>query len=143
MPNAGRDQFQRAVADLSAIPKEIRKDLTPALRKVGEKAAADARRRADWSTRIPGAIRVRVLYGKRTQGVLLQVSRKKAPHARPYEGISSGSRVFRHPFFGDRERWYAQRTKPFLKPAALAAADEARGEVIKVVDAAARRHGFH
>ncbi|SCL31954.1 hypothetical protein GA0070616_4363 [Micromonospora nigra] len=142
MPAVGRDAFGRVVVDLRQIPRDVRRDLRPALKAVGERVAQDARGRASWSSRIPRAIKVKVLYGRGAQGVVITVNRKKAPHARPYEGIT-GSNVFRHPFFGNRDRWYAQRTRPFLEPAAQAKRAAVREEIVKVVEAAARRHGFN
>nr|MDT0660865.1 hypothetical protein [Micromonospora sp. DSM 115978] len=134
------------VADLSGIPREVRRGLRPALQQTGEAVAQDARRRASWSRRIPGAIRVKVLYGKRTQGVVVTVARRRAPHARPFEGIggrrSGSAATFRHPLFGNAQRWYTQATRPFLHPAAQAKAAVTRRLVVRVVDDAARAHGF-
>lgn len=143
MPAIGRDRFGEVVADLSQIPRELRRDLRPALKRAGEHVAQDARARASWSRRIPGAISVRVRFGAKTQGVAVVVSRKRAPHARPYEGISGSGRVFRHPLFGRRDRWFAQATRPFLAPAGRVRRAQVRADIAKVVDDAARRHGFH
>ncbi|KXK63354.1 hypothetical protein AWW66_03305 [Micromonospora rosaria] len=141
----GTNQFGEMYADLSQIPKDVRKDLRPALKKTGDQVAADAKGRASWSSRIPGAIRVKVLYGRGRAGVIITVSRKRAPHARPYEGIAArrgNAANFRHPLFGNRERWYTQRTRPFLLPAAQARRAQVRADIVKVVADAARRRGF-
>lgn len=138
---AGTGDFQRAVINLALIPKAVRKELRPALKKAADMVVQDARGRASWSSRIPGAIGVRVNFGAKTEGVAIRVNQKRAPHARPYEGITGGS-TFRHPYFGNRERWYTQRTRPFLQPAARAKQGQVRAAVAKVVDDAARRHGF-
>ncbi|WFE45304.1 hypothetical protein [Verrucosispora sp. WMMD1129] len=130
------------VVDLRQIPREVRRDLRPALKAVGEKVAQDARGRASWSRRIPRAIKVKVLFGQAKQGVIITVDSRRAPHARPYEGIT-GRGSFRHPYFGNRDRWYAQRTRPFLEPAAQAKRAAVREEIVKVVEQAARRHGFN
>ncbi|MEU8264480.1 hypothetical protein AB0C02_28140 [Micromonospora sp. NPDC048999] len=139
------DAFGQVVVDLRAIPRDVRKDLRPALKATGDRVAQDARARASWSSRIPGAIGVRVLYGAKP-GVVVRVNRKRAPHARPYEGISArmgSAATFRHPFFGNRDRWYSQKTRPFLEPAAKAHGAEVREDIKQVVEQAARRHGFH
>lgn len=142
MPAIGRAQFGQVVVDLRAIPREVRKDLRPALQRAGGAVMADAKGRASWSSRIPGAMRISVLYG-RSQGVMIRVSRRRAPHARAYEGIGArrgNASTFRHPLYGDRNRWYTQATRPYLQPAARRA--EVRKAVTDVVEAAARRHGF-
>lgn len=141
MPAVGRDAFGRVVVDLRSIPREVRKDLRPALKATGDRVAQDARGRASWSSRIPRAIKVKVLYGSKA-GVVITVDRKRAPHARPYEGIAGGG-TFRHPFFGNRRRWYTQTTRPFLEPAAKAQRAQVREDITKVVEQAARRHGFN
>lgn len=142
MPAIGRDAFARVVVDLSAIPKEVRKDLRPALRRIGMRVAQGARARASWSTRIPGAVKVKVLFGRKSQGVIVHVDRNRAPHARSYEGIGTSGVNFRHPLFGDRDRWFAQRKRPFLEPAAQAERAQVPAEIARVVEDAARRHGF-
>lgn len=129
--------FRVAVADLQAMPKEIRKQLRPALKQAADPIVSAARGNASWSTRIPAAISTRVL----KRGVEIRVSQKKAPHARPYEGLSG--MTFRHPVFGDRDVWVAQRARPFLLPAVRAHRDEVRKAVTDVVEQVARDHGFH
>lgn len=126
-----------ATRDLQNMPKEIRKELRPAIRRAAEPIVSTAKAKASWSTRIPAAISLRVL----KRGVKIVVSRKKAPHARAYEGIGSDSVNFRHPVF-DRDVWVTQRTRPFLAPAIQQHRAEVRAAVAKVVEDAARRHGF-
>ncbi len=136
------DDFEQVKSDLRAIPREVRRDLTPVLKQAGEGAAADARGRAAWSSRIPGAIRVVVRYGQRRPGVAIRVSARRAPHARAYEGKGTPGN-FRHPLFGDREHWISEAQRPFAFPAVKAKRDEAQRGVDQVVMSAARRHGFH
>jgi hypothetical protein len=52
------------------------------------------------------------------------VNTRKAPHARPYEGITSRGSTFRHPVFG-HDVWVEQETRPFLFPAVEAKKDAA------------------
>jgi hypothetical protein len=129
--------FRAAVQALRTMPTEIRKQLRPALRKAAQPIVTTAKGNASWSTRIPGAIRVVVL----KRGVEIRVNRKKAPHGRVYEGLSG--MTFRHPVFGNRDVWRAQRARPFLLPAVRAHRDEVRKAVTDVVDQVARQHGFH
>lgn len=134
--------METVIADLRAIPREARRDLTPVLKRAGEGAAAQARANASWSTRIPGAIRVQVRYGRVRTGVLVRVAARLAPHARAYEGLGvPGS--FRHPLFGDWDRAVSQARRPYAWPAVVATRDETGRQIAGVVEAAARRHGFH
>lgn len=130
-------QLQRAAADLRAMPAEIRRGISPALKQVAEPMAAQARANASWSTRIPGAIKVSVT----RRGVIIRVAAKKAPHARPYEGITGGAE-FRHPVMGNRDRWVTQRTRPFLEPAVKAHASKVRPALVELVEQVAQRHGY-
>ena len=136
------DDMERAIADLRAIPREVRRELTPVLKKTGGAAASDARGRASWSARIAAAMTVKVRYGQRRPGVVLRVAAKRAPHARPYEGLGVPG-IFRHPGWGDREQWYTQVRRPCAWPAVHAKRGEIQRDINRVVEVAARRHGFH
>lgn len=127
------------VADLREIPAQVRRELTPALKRVAEPIVRDAKANADWSSRIPGAIRISVT----KNGVLIVVNLKKAPHARAYEGMSS-DRVgnFRHPVYGNEEVWVSQRERPFLMPAVQKHIGEVQPAIEKVVEDALRARGF-
>jgi len=130
-------QLARASLDLKAMSTEVRREIRPALRKIARPMIKDAKDNADWSSRIPGAIRLSVL----KRGVSIRVSRRKAPHARAYEGIA-GRKTFRHPVFGDREHWVEQKTRPFLDPAVQAHAHKIRPAMVEIIEDAARRHGY-
>ncbi len=130
--------FRQATRDLRAMPTEIRREIRPGIRKAVQPIVSDARGRASWSSRIPGAIRVALL----KRGVEIKVSRKRAPHARPYENRGRPG-IFRHPMFGDRDWWVAQRARPFLWPAVRAHIDEVQKAITDVVERVARKHGFH
>lgn len=130
-------QVAKASRDLRAMSAQVRKEVRPAIRRAAEPMVAQARANASWSSRIPGAIRLSTT----KRGVDIRVNQKRAPHARPYEGIGGGGQ-FRHPVFGNRDRWVSQPTRPFLDPAVRQHRGKVREELIKVVDDAARRHGF-
>lgn len=135
------DSFVRQLADASrelrGMSKEVRKETRPAIRKAAEPMVAAAKSNASWSSRIPGAIKL----SNTRRGVTIRVNKAKAPHARPYEGITGGGQ-FRHPVHGHRSRWVSQATRPFLDPAVKAHRGKVREALVKVVDDAARRHGF-
>lgn len=135
------DEVRRLIDDIGKIPKELRIQLRPGLRKVGQIVRDDARRNASWSKRIPPATRVSVGFTERNPGVAVQVNKNRAPHARPFEhGDRPG--LFRHPVFGHRDRWVSQRARPFLARAAAANADEAERQIADVVDRVTREAGF-
>lgn len=139
------DEVEKLIRDLDGIPKDLRKRLRPKLRKAGEVVAADARRRAAWSTRIPRATKVSTSFTLRRPGVSVVVDKKKAPHARPYEhGGEPGT--FRHPRWGDRRALrdprFDQKARPFLAPALVAKGDEAGRLITEAVDETTRDAGF-
>lgn len=136
------DEIRDLINDLGKIPKELKAELRPGLRKAGEVVRDEARRNAAWSRRIPAATRVSVGFTARNPGVAVQVNRNRAPHARPFEhGGEPG--FFRHKVFGHEDRWVAQRARPFLAKAAEAKAPEAEKQVGDVVDRVTRQAGFH
>lgn len=130
---------RKLVGDLGAMEPAARTELRRGFRAVGMKVGQRVKARASWSSRIPAAVRVQPLTGARTAGVFLRVDADRAPHARPYEGISksSGTRFFRHRVFGT-DTWVAEPTRPFLGPAARESAGEAQEAAEAAVRAAAR-----
>ncbi|WP_327047290.1 HK97 gp10 family phage protein [Microbispora sp. NBC_01189] len=140
MPSAG-DELFRWIDVFGPIPAEIRGELRPALQRVAEPVLAQAKTNASWSSRIPGAIQISTSFARRSAGVALTVSGKAAPHARPFENLGRRGN-FRHPVFGDRERWVSQGARPFLFPAVAGADEELVRETGRVVEQVARRHGF-
>lgn len=128
--------FRQAIAELRTMPTEIRRKLRPALKAAAQPIVTEAKAKADWSTRIPRAIKVRVT----KKGVVIYVRAKTAPHGRPYEGLSG--MTFRHPVFGDRDVWRAQRARPYLLPAVRAHRDQVRKAITDVVEQVAKEHGF-
>jgi hypothetical protein len=140
---SGPLQF-RGISDLvtafGRIPDSLRKELRPEIRAAGMELADDMRRRASYSSRIPGAIGVRAAFQGRMSGVTIRTDRRKAPHARPLEVGSQGamSSTFRHPAFGNREVWVTQRTRPFFFPAVAAGHERLRSRIEKAVEAAQR-----
>lgn len=79
----------------------------------------DARSRSSWSTRIPSSIRVQGT----GYGLKVVAGGDTAPDAAPYENKGKQG-DFRHPVFGNRDRWVTQTARPFLAPALYAHRDE-------------------
>lgn len=103
------------IADkLRAVPKASQRAVRKAIVSSTSGLRSDMARRASWSTRIPGAIGMRVSFARAS--VELRVNSKRAPHARPYEGMGSPG-TFRHPVYGHRTVWVSQATRPFFFPA--------------------------
>jgi hypothetical protein len=144
----GQSELGLLIADLGKLPAGVRRELRPAMRKAAQPILADAKRRASWSSRIPGAIKLSISFqgGSRT-GVRLVTDSQKAPHARPFESGSGRNRNLRHPVFPRSEdrrswTWVEQTTRPFFFPAVRAGEDEARRQAGLAVLAAARSAGF-
>lgn len=139
------NEVERLQRRLGEIPKELRRLLRPELREAGEDLAGQARSNASWSTKIPGATKVRVSFARRRPGVSVVVDKKLAPNARPFE--RGGSRgTFRHPVFKTERRrrtaWVSQEARPFLAPAARSKERPTVRKIRRVVDRVTREAGF-
>lgn len=143
MPSGGGAVEARLIAQrLARVPNELRKSMRPALRKAAQPIVAQAKANASWSTRIPGSIRLATSFSASNPGVIIRASARIAPHARPYEGASGRGQSFRHPVFGNREKWVSQPKRPFLFPAVRAGARGVAGEIEHAIDDTLRRAGF-
>lgn len=134
-------EIRRLVRDFRKLPPDLRKELRPALRKAALPILADSRNRSSWSTRIPRATRISTKFQARRGGVVIAVSGKRAPHARPYEHLGSAG-TFRHPVFGNRDVWVPQAARPFLFNAVDAGADGVREALGDLVVTIGRKHGW-
>jgi hypothetical protein len=139
---AEEENFAAVIArDMRNLTPETQKAVRPKIRKAGQLVADDAKRNASWSSRIPPSIRVRTSFRANRENVTVLVGNKNAPHARPYEGITSRGSTFRHPVHG-REWWVAQDTRPFLIPAAEAKQVEAADLISSALTDASIALGF-
>lgn len=129
------------VIELGRVPNELRRELRPAIRDGAEHIIRDMQGRADWSTRIPSAIKMSVLFSSLGSGggAKIRVDRNLAPHARPFEGASSRGGFFRHPVFGDRTTWVSQSTRPFFFPAIKAGRAQLQKNIADAVRASLRK----
>lgn len=137
---------------LNRIPAQLQRQSRSALRVASAPIVADAKRRASWSSRIPGAISSRIRFAGNKAGVRITVSAKRADHARPYEGLLARQRDsrrigFRHPVFaqgGFRQQWtwVNEPFRPYLAPAVEAGAPGVEKSLIAAVDDVLRRNGF-
>jgi len=99
------------------VPKELRPKIRAAVKAAASSFVSAVQEDASWSSRIPQAVSTKTSFAARNPGVRVFVDAKKAPHARPYEGLAKGGNrdTFRHPVFGDREVWVSQATRPFFR----------------------------
>jgi hypothetical protein len=103
--------LQKFAADLRKANPQLRKEFDRLLKKGGEGIVAEAKVNADWSSRIPGSIRLGVNTGR----VQVKAGNSKAPHAAAFEhGGRDGT--FRHPVYGHKDVWVDQEAHPFLGP---------------------------
>jgi rhodanese-related sulfurtransferase len=109
-------EIEFLLADLRAVPRNLQPAIRRAVADAAQAFLSDVREDASWSSRIPGAIRTRTSFAQRGSGIRVLVDKAKAPHARPYEGLSSGGMQFRHPVFGNRDVWVSQQARPFFMP---------------------------
>jgi len=135
------DPMVQIARDMRALPDETRKAVRPALRKAGQIIQRDAQGRASWSSRIPATITVVTSFRANREGVTVRAGGKSAPHARPYEGLSSRGGTFRHPVYGN-DWWVSQASRPFLFPAAEANQAAVTEAMRGTLDEAARFLGF-
>lgn len=141
MSIGGRDQLRKLIEDFGKIPPDLRKELRPAIKKGATPILDQMRSNASWSTRIPRATKISTSLAGSNPGVSIVVNARQAPHARVYEhGGSSGN--FRAPLFGDRNRWFAHRARPFFYKAVDQKGDEVVKAVADAIDTVAKRHGF-
>jgi hypothetical protein len=140
--NDNSAKLRLLVHELGRMPPDIRSGLRSGFRKAGQIVLRDARSAAAWSRRIPAAMSLGTSTTAMAAGVVLRVDANKAPHARPYEGISGRGDTFRHPVFGNRESWVTQATRPFLAPAAARGRDQVAAASQHAVRTAAMRAGF-
>jgi hypothetical protein len=136
-----RRELEDLIRDLGAVPPAVRRALRAGgMVRAGQPALLEVRRRAGWSTRIPGATTLTPSSGSRP-GITIRVSAAQAPHARPYEHDGSPG-IFRHPYYGNRRKWVDQPARPFFYPGVAAAAPQVAEAVAEIVVGVAEQHGF-
>lgn len=133
-------EFLALAESFRDVPDELRKHVTHRLQPVGQRTVEAVRRNASWSSRIPGAVRLRVAFRGKDPGLIISVDRHQAPHARPYEGFLASS--FRHPVFGDTDTWVSQDARRFVWPGVLETQQEVADAVDEAIAAAFHAAGF-
>jgi hypothetical protein len=135
------DPMVQIARDMRKLPETTRRAVRPRLRRAGEIVRTKAQANASWSSRIPSSIKVVTSFRENREGVTVRAGGVNAPHARPFEGMTTRGNTFRHPVYGN-DWWVAQATRPFLMPAAEAGQAQADAEVRAALDDAAASLGF-
>lgn len=133
-------QLAKALRDVDPL---MRKQLPARLREAAKPIRDDANSRKP-SPKIRVGTRVKLNSRKGASVAVVASSPKKPPLAGLLEAGNKGSRntgSFRHPVFGNRNVWVTQPTKPYLRPAGQAHAEEARQRIEEIIDDIARHLG--
>lgn len=128
------DEVGELIRDLEGVPRATWRRLRPAITGAGGDVLRRARLNASWSSRIPGATRLSVRFG-RNPGVDVITDGRRAPHASVYENEGKPG-IKAHPLFGNRSHWYRFAARPYLAPAMDAEAPAAAAAIADVVDRA-------
>lgn len=143
MADTTSEDVRKLVNDIRKIGGQVPRELNKTFKRAAEPVAQQAQANASWSTRIPGAIKVKVAQSRRFPGAQIVVDKDKAPHSRLYEfGSGRRSTSFRHQVFGNEDNWVEQSTRPFIRPALVAKGDGFIKACDDAVDIAARLSGF-
>jgi HK97 gp10 family phage protein len=158
MPNGSRGpvEFSADVQQMrnlalhlkEAGEKDLRKELTAALRKAANPVAAEARANAsEVSKKVAASITIRSSFTAKRTGVFITANASKMPpghEALPgllEKGSKGNPSLIRHPVFGTGA-WATQPAHPFLAPAVDAHAEQVAAEVDSMVDDLFRRAGL-
>lgn len=140
--NKGTADLRRFIKGFEKFPADLRKEMRPMLRDVGNTAATRAKANFRWSSRIPRSIKVSVTFSKKSAGVRLTANRRVAPHVRAYENLGREG-FFRAPTGTPPEPWVRHRSRPgFFKAADVMLAKDNDRKIGEIVDITARKHGF-
>lgn len=132
--------FVRDMKEMEGGKKQVAA-LRKNLKAAAEPAAAQVRRNASWSTRIPAAVAVRVAFtAKRGAGVSVIVNRNKAPHARPFENFGSAG-SFEHFVFGPPTK-VTEPARPFFFAEMEGVMPDVEKAAADAVEQAAQAVGF-
>ena len=137
---AGLDKVWR---DLKEVSAGAEKELIAELKQIATVVKIDAQSRiGNISPRIMRSTRVVSRAGRRAHvAVSVVAGGAKAPHARAFENRGREG-DFRHPVFGDREKWVAQTAHPYLGPALRSQIDVIPRRVSEAIERVTRRYGL-
>ncbi len=121
-----------------AAEPNLDREFNKALRAAALPVAEVAKQLASWSSRIPATIKI----AGGARWIVIKAGGKGAPHAAAFEHKGKPG-TFRHPMFGNRDVWVAQKARPFLVPALVANHENIRRDAEAAVILVLREAGFH
>jgi len=135
--------LRQLYVDLKGVEGNLRVELRKGVKAAAEPIASAVRSAASWSSRIPGAVRVKPSFGARSTGVTVTVDGGRAPEARVLEHGGRGG-TFQHPVYGNRDVWVPQKAQPFFftTVSSGSAVGNAERAILAAMDAVARKAGF-
>ncbi|WP_433252859.1 hypothetical protein ACQPYK_08560 [Streptosporangium sp. CA-135522] len=100
-----------------------------------ERAIARARARAGLRRTIAAAIKTDIRDGGRRAGVRIVVDASKLPaDQKTLPRRMNNRKGWRHPLFGNRDRWYAQRGRPWFEPSISRHVNKVRTTILAAMD---------
>lgn len=137
------DDLRKLYVDLKGVEGNLRVELRRGIKKAADPLAQRVKAAAGWSSRIPGAVKVKPSFSATGAGVTIIVDAKQAPEAAPLENKGRGG-TFRHPVYGNRDVWVTQAARPFFYAAvsSSSAVDAVEQVIVQVMDAVAVKAGF-
>jgi hypothetical protein len=127
---------QRLSSDLRTAAGRLPDALRRGVRAAAEPVAAGIRAEAAWSTRIPGAVSVRV----EGNAAVVSIDSRIAPEAGPLNNRGQAG-TFTHPVYGN-DWTVEQQARPFLVEGALRGQAEADRRVAAMLTQWERNAGF-
>ena len=136
-------ELRKLYVDLKGVEGNLRVELRRGIKKAADPLAQRVRANAGWSSRIPGAVKVKPSFTARGAGVSIVVDAKAAPEGAPLENKGRGG-TFRHPVYGNRDVWATQTARPFFWAAVSSSGAVSAVEqvIVQVMDAVAVKAGF-
>jgi hypothetical protein len=140
--NPGTNELRQFIKTFEKFPADLRKEMRPMLKGIGQRSLARARQNAQWSSRIPSSLRVAVSFTKRSAGVTLVSNRLKAPHGRAYANQGRAG-FFRAPTGSPPDPWVRHAARPwFFEVADHEMNQDIDRKIGEIVDTVASAHGF-
>lgn len=150
-----KDDLYQLAKDLDQVDKkiarEMKKEMRAAADPIVQRVKAEA---AQFSKRIPPAVKASTRFTKKTTSVLITVNAKQAPHARPINNDGNPG-VFTHPIpikaassrlgrlkQARKGNQVQQKARPFFYGPIVAADHNVEAAVQRAADNAMRQAGF-
>lgn len=137
-PHGLSQLYRDAKAAEGTIQVELRRGIKAAAQPVVDAVKEDA----SFSSRIPGAVKLKSSFAAKGASVAVVVDGAAAPEAK---AINHGGRggTFRHPVFGNRDVWVDQAAVPFMATGPRRAQPQADAAMLEAMDRIARSLGFN